>query len=107
MSHSLPRVPRGRIARFKKAVGVKMEGWWGRLTREHGREEEGGIPGQGSQRGSRLWYGDIRCHTGKAMEGTPALFSRVVGWKRAQYRRVPSIQTEKSPCRIQIDERDP
>lgn len=37
MSHLLPQVPRGRIAGFKKAVGVRtgqnaMEGWWGRLT---------------------------------------------------------------------------
>lgn len=33
----LPQVPRGRIAGFKKAVGVgtgqdAMEGWWGPLT---------------------------------------------------------------------------
>lgn len=74
---------------------------------------EGGYTGQGSRRGSRLWCGDSTAEQrprgvmpARQWRG-PLLFSRIVGCRRDQYRRVPSIQAEKSPCRIRIDKRDP
>lgn len=74
MSHPLPQVPRGRIAWFKKSVGVKTgqdatEGWWGRLVEK--MERRGGIRGMRSRCGSR--YGmeaarqssnEMRCSQG-------------------------------------------
>lgn len=87
MSHLLPQVPRGRIARFKKAVGVKTArtrwraggaGWQRSGTEVCWGGGVAGGPGKSTRDPIMVWgqhgrAATMRRNTRKVIEGTPAL----------------------------------